>query len=115
METYLYRGSRASGLPRGTGYARRTRVPDMKDEIPMILEQLLPVGGVPEPHGPDNCKNPNCPAWIKYDSIYHQDSTGVMFDIGNLLVWIPQETLTMDRDEQTIQMSLCEADRKGIL
>ena len=52
---------------------------------------------------------------ISYDEIEHETDEAVMFEIDNLLVWLPKSQIEFDRDEKTIELPEWLAVEKGLV
>lgn len=52
---------------------------------------------------------------INYDDIEHETDQAVMFNIDNLLVWLPKSQITYDQDELTIELPVWLASEKGLI
>ena len=52
---------------------------------------------------------------IGFDNIEHETPDAVMFEIDNLLVWLPKSKIEFDRDDHTIELPEWLATEKGLV
>lgn len=85
-----------------------------------ILEQIkeaLGVGPMEEvPHAsPELCETQGCPVQVTYQEILVEEPHGWLFVVDNLLVWLDRDQVQLNRDDQTVQLKLCDACEKGLV
>lgn len=63
---------------------------------------------------PDLCDTQGCPVKVTYQEILVEEPHGWLFVVDNLFVWLDRDQVQLNRDDQTVQLKLCDACEKGL-